>query len=372
MSPLPIDVLLVEDNPDDAFLVRNALMRKGPATFSITHAVSLTEALGFLNREHFAVMLADLGLRDSDSVHTVLALVAAAPQTPVIVLTAVDDDEAEEATIQAGAQDYLVKGETGGPLLARAIFHAIERKRLDLELKRSNEELLTANRELEAFGLSISHDLRAPIRAIDGFSKMFAEDCGAELSAQGQEYLRLINDAAHRMSDMVTALARLCRLDGEMGERRPIDMDSLASECLRDQAAEIGKRGVQIELQPLPGCTADRALLKQAVDNLLSNALKYSRGRAPAKIAIGSETLGGETAYFVRDNGVGFDMNHAGKLFGVFQRLHRPDEFEGSGIGLAIVRRIVRYHGGRVWAESAPGAGATFRFTVPQNGREKA
>jgi signal transduction histidine kinase len=363
MNDASMKVLLVEDNPDDAGLVRYALAHAGRGAFRVTHVETRAAALDALKSGAFGAVLADLGLQDSRGLDTVTALVGAAPGTPVIVLTGSESEEEEAAAMRAGAQDYLVKRGSGG-LLPRAIRHAVERQRLAAALQLSNEELQAANRELEAFTYTVSHDLRAPLRAIDGFSAMLAEDFGRLLPPQGLEYIQHVRAAARKMNEMVTALLALSLLGSADVERGAVNMEHLLRECLEELAPEIDARKVQIEVGALPDCQANRPLLGQALTNLLSNALKYSRGRDPARIEIGSERLDGETVYSVRDNGVGFDMKHAGKLFGVFERLHSEKDFAGTGVGLAIVRRIVHRHGGRVWAEAAPGQGATFRFTL--------
>jgi signal transduction histidine kinase len=365
MRDFRMRVLLVEDSDHDADILRFTLSHSGDAdAFSIVRTRSLAEALVALRDGQFGAILSDLGLQDSSGVGTVRALVAAAPDTPVIVLTGSESEDEEATAMHAGAQDYLVKSASGGTLVARAIRHAVERQRLTQALHDANTGLHAANRELEAFSYSVSHDLRAPLRAIDGFSAMLAEDFGRILPPQGLEYLGHVRNAAHKMGDIVTALLTLSRLDNADMERGECSMEHLVRECLEELAPALEDRQVNIEVGRLPDCQANRSLLRQVVCNLLSNALKYSRGRDPARIEVGSESLDGETVYFVRDNGAGFDMAHAGKLFGVFQRLHRPEDFEGTGVGLAIVQRIVHRHGGHVWAEAAPGAGATFRFTL--------
>ena len=364
MNAAAIRVLLLEDNPDDAALVKRTLAHAGSRAFVVTHATTLATALDALRADAFEAVLADLCLLDSSSTNTVKTLVAEAPGTPVIVLTGSDSEEEEEEAMQAGAQDYLVKSESSGLLVARAIRHAVERQQLAAALQRSNLELLVANRELEAFGYTVSHDLRAPLRAIDGFSAILDEDYRDSLPAEALGHLDHLRGAAKRMNEMLTALMALSRIGSAEMLRGPVDMGLLVRECLAELAPEIGAARTDIRTGELPGCSANRPLLKQALLNLIGNAVKYSRRASPPQVSIGSERIDGAAAYFVRDNGTGFDMRHAGKLFGVFQRLHRADEYEGTGAGLAIVNRIVQRHGGRVWAEAAPDKGATFRFTL--------
>ena len=225
-------------------------------------------------------------------------------------------------------------------------------------------QLEAANKELEAFSYSVSHDLRAPLRAIDGFSQAVIEDYAAQLPADGQEYLETIRQSAQKMGALIDDLLTFSRLSRSPLRRRTIPMDALVDSVLDDLRPQQAGRKVEIRRSPLPAGWGDPALLRQVWINLLSNALKYTLRRPAAVVEIGSRVENGETIYFVRDNGTGFDMRYAGKLFGVFQRLHRADEFEGTGVGLAIVQRIVQRHGGRIWADAETDRGATFSFTL--------
>jgi PAS domain S-box-containing protein len=237
--------------------------------------------------------------------------------------------------------------------------------RLNRELEARQAELQSANRELEAFSYSVSHDLRAPLRHIDGYARMLDEDAGDTLAPEPRRYLRTITDSARRMGLLIDDLLAFSRLGRKPLARQPVDMDALVDMVLielpdRARAAAVLRR------EPMPPADGDPALLRQVWVNLLSNAIKYSapRGEA-AEVTIGGERTAEGTRYWVRDNGVGFDMRYAGKLFGVFQRLHGTDQFEGTGVGLAIVQRIVARHGGRVWANAEPDRGACFEFELP-------
>lgn len=249
----------------------------------------------------------------------------------------------------------------------------LERQRLEEERERMNRELKTRaiqleeiNRELESFSHSVSHDLRAPLRHIQGYAEMLSSSLEGQLSEKPARYLSTINAAAAEMGQLIDDLLAFSRMGRAELRQDAFSMDQLLEETIRGLELHTGDRQIQWRLQPLPAVTADRSLTRQVLSNLLQNALKYSRTRENSIVEAG--TAGEENAcpiFFVRDNGVGFDMRYAHKLFGVFQRLHRADEFEGSGIGLATVRRIVSRHGGRVWAESCLGQGATFYFTLP-------
>ncbi len=222
----------------------------------------------------------------------------------------------------------------------------------------------TANRELDAFSYSVSHDLRVPLRAISSFARTAAEDHASALGKDGVRCLERVQQGTRQMEQLVEDLLLFSRTGRQALSRTRVDMSELVAECVADLEAMRNDRQVTIKVADLAPCAADAALVRQVWSNLLSNALKYTRRRASAFISIGSETRAEGVVYFVQDNGSGFDMKYAHKLFGVFQRLHSEDEYEGTGVGLALVQRIVHRHGGDVWAEAEAGRGATFSFTL--------
>jgi signal transduction histidine kinase len=233
-------------------------------------------------------------------------------------------------------------------------------------LKQRAAELNYANKELEAFTYSVSHDLRAPLRAIDGFSRILLDKYSAHLDEEGQRYLRMVGANTRQMGELIDDLLSFSRLNRQAMSLEEVELTSLARLALRELERKQDGREVEIILRDLPACRADPVLMKQVFVNLLSNALKFTGKLEKARIEIGCERRENEAVFFVRDNGVGFDMRYAGKLFGVFQRLHRAEDFEGTGVGLAIVQRIIHRHGGRVWAEAEVDRGATFYFTLPE------
>lgn len=231
-------------------------------------------------------------------------------------------------------------------------------------IQSANDALAKANAELDAFSYSVSHDLRAPLRAIDGFSRILIEEGTEQLSDEQQRYLGLVRSNTQKMGELIDDLLALSRVGSRPLERHTVDTNNLVAEVRASFADETAGREVEITVGDLPEVQADRALLRQVFQNLIGNALKYSRDRSPARVSVTAEHDDGETVFNVRDNGVGFDMRYADKLFEVFQRLHRAEDYEGTGVGLAIVARIISRHGGRVWADSSPGEGAVFHFTL--------
>ena len=259
-----------------------------------------------------------------------------------------------------------------GTLTVSSIRDITERKWAEWALQEKNAalaasaaEVQAANQQLEAFTHSVSHDLRAPLRAVGGFSKMLLQDHASQLAPEAKRLLNVVCSSADQMRQMIDSLLKFSRLGRQALAIEPVNVSALAREVIGEllQAETAGK--VQVQVSDLPPCKVDRALLKQVYVDLLSNAIKFSRGKEKPTIEIGCQPQASANVYFVRDNGVGFDMRYADKLFGVFQRLHDEEQFEGTGVGLSIVQRIIERHGGKIWAEAEEGKGATFYFTLP-------
>ena len=236
---------------------------------------------------------------------------------------------------------------------------------LGRRVRQRTAELEDMNRELEAFSYSVSHDLRAPLRHLEGFSRILQQTYGQQLPDGAQHYLERICGAAKHMSDLIEDLLQLARVGRQTTQRELQPLRALVDEARKEIEPECVERDIRWEIGKLPELDVDPRLFRLVFTNLFSNAVKFTRDRQVATIEVGSFDGNEMTVVFVRDNGAGFDPHHADKLFGVFQRLHRQDEFEGTGIGLATVHRIVQKHSGRIWAESAPNQGACFYFTVP-------
>lgn len=360
--------LLVVD--DEMPLLRALCQTLSDEGYTVTGASSGTEALAALPDARPEVILTDLMMPKMDGITLLREAQTQDPRLVGLVMTGHGSIETAVAAMKGGATDYVLKPVkllTLLPVLERAL--AIQRLRvkneeLERRIRQRTTELEIANEELEAFTSSISHDLRTPLRAVSGFVDILLAD--PALSGDARRYVELIHSGAEEMSNLITHLLAFSRIGREPIVRKTVDLDQLFRAAYDAMQGERAGRLVEIRLAPLGSATGDPTLLRLVAINLLSNAIKYTRGRNPAVIEVGLDASASESgpAIYVRDNGVGFDMADAGKLFSVFQRLHHAREFEGVGVGLATVRRIVERHGGRIWAEAAPDAGATFWFTL--------
>jgi len=326
--------------------------------------------LAALREAPFDLLLADLMMPGMNGIELLRAALAIDPTLVGIIMTGEGTIGSAVEAMQSGALDYILKPFKLSailPVLGRGL--TVRRLRLENEalarrVREHAAEVEATNRELDAFTRSASHDLRSPLNVVLGFSALLVQELGPSIPPEQRTWLLHVERSAQRMSQLIDALMRLSRAGRQVLKLQPVDVASLVHSVVDELRQEQPQRQVTLELGELPTIMADAQLLRQLFVNLLSNAFKFTRNTEHAVITVGCEAGEEEQVFFVRDNGAGFDMTHAHHLFDAFQRFHRADEFEGSGVGLSIVQRVVQRHGGRIWAQAAPGQGASFYFTL--------
>jgi len=328
-------------------------------------------ALAAIEDGRFDLLLTDLVMPEMDGIALLEAARRIDPRLAGIIMTGEGTIATAVEAMKSGAMDYILK-----PFRLSAVLPMLERAFSMRSLRLQNAaleqrvldrtaELEAANHELEAFSYSVSHDLRAPLRHIDGFTGMLTQTYAEAMPPEARRLLEVVSREARQMGRLIDDLLRFSRLSRQPLARQTVNVSQLFHEVLDELQSEHAGRNVEIRVGDLPDCRGDRSLLRQVAVNLLSNAFKFTRRSEHAQVEIGSRLQDQERVYFVRDNGAGFDMQYVRRLFGVFQRLHNARDFEGTGVGLSIVQRIISRHGGRVWAEAAVNQGATFYFTLP-------
>jgi signal transduction histidine kinase len=358
---------LIVDDVDANLVALEAQL--GSLSCKIVRASNGNDALRHLLKTEFAVMLLDVQMPGMDG-YEVARLArenSATRDVPIIFVTAMH--ETERTVLRGygtGAVDFLFKPINPHILLSKVrVFLELYMNRLGLAEEVEAHKRTLA--ELEAFNYSVSHDLRAPLRPLDGFSQALLEDFGPQLDARGQDYLKRIRAAAQRMGQLIDDLLQLSRISRSDVKRQSVNLSEMVSEIMAEVRTGEPTRNVETVVQPGIVVQADSRLLRIAIENLLRNAWKFTGKRTGARIEFGVKPEK-EPVYFIRDNGAGFDQGFSSRLFQPFQRLHSTSDFEGTGIGLAIVTRIIGRHGGQVWAEAAVDQGATFFFTLNSAG----
>jgi len=413
-----VEILIVEDSPTQAQKLQYILEQKG---YPVTLAANGVLALAAARQNKPTLIISDVVMPEMDG-YELCRQVKSDPDladVPVILVTTLSDPRDVILGLECRADNFILKPYDERYLLGRVQFvlinremrqtdqpgmgleiyfegqrHFITANRLQIlnlllstyeaamrrntelslaqdSLQRTNSDLLqrtaeleAANKDLEAFSHSVSHDLRGPLRAINGFSAILLEDHAAELSPDARQLLTTVIDTAKQMNALIEDLLRFSRLGTQSLSKKPVNIANLVHEVLDELGRDREGRQIEIQLGDLPDCVGDHALIKQLFVNLLSNAFKFTGHREKAVIEIGCAEDHGSNVYFVRDNGAGFDVSKARQLFGVFQRFHSQHDFEGTGVGLSIVQRIVVRHGGRIWAEAEVEKGAVFHFIL--------
>lgn len=379
-----INILMVDDEPANLLALEGILEPLGQR---LLRAQSGTEALRHMLETDFAVILLDVRMPGMNGIEAA-TLIRSRPRsrsTPIIFLTG--EEKSEDAMFEgysAGAVDYLMKPVVPAVLRSKVeVFAELAQARLSLQqqvhereraaeelsrlnamLEQRNGDLAAANLELDAFCATVAHDLRSPLSQIIGFSQLLELSTADRLNEAEQKRMRLVHTIGLQMNDMVTDFLNFARLGNTPLQAEAVSMEALARTVINDLSGH-GPQAVEWDVGSLMPAHGDSRMLRQVWINLISNALKYSRNSQPTRIGIHSELQGDDLVYWVADNGVGFDESNVPRLFAAFSRLHMADEFEGIGIGLSSVKRIIQKHGGRVWAHAAIGKGATFYFSLP-------
>jgi hypothetical protein len=410
----PVEILIAEDSPTQAVRLRHILEQQG---YRVRHAANGRIALDEAHRNKPTIIISDVVMPEMDG-YDLCRHIKEDPGTadiPVILVTTLSDPQDVIRGLECRADNFILKPYDERYLIGRVQFvllnrdvrkaeqtgmgveiyfngqkHFITADRLQIlnlllstydaaiqrnkelsrakgELHRLNGQLEVANKELEAFSYSVSHDLRAPVRHILGFVGLLGGGAAAKLDEKERHYLTTISDSAKKMGQLIDDLLEFSRMGRAEIRHTTVDLNALLRETAASLEPDIKGRKIHWAFDPLPLVQADPAMMRQVFANLLANAIKYTRNRDEAIITVGFSDMPSESVIFVRDNGVGFDMQFVDHLFGVFKRLHGADQFEGTGIGLANVRRIITRHGGRTWAEGKVDEGAAFFFSLPKS-----
>lgn len=368
MTEAAIARLLIVD--DEAAQMQALCDTLGDHGYEVVGCTNGEDALAALRQAPFDLLLADLMMPGMNGIGLLREALAIDTMLVGIIMTGEGTIGTAVESMQSGALDYILKPFKLSailPVLGRGLAMRrlrLENAALERRVRAHAAELEASNRELEAFTHSASHDLRSPLSIVAGYSALLVRTLGPQIPVEQREWLLHIQQSAQRMSQLIDALMRLSRVSRQELSLQAVDVTALVRSIVDDLRQEQPRRRLTVQLGDLPETVADAPLLRQLFVNLLSNAFKFTRDIEQAVIEVDVEPAGEQRAFRVSDNGPGFDMARASRLFDAFQRFHRADQFEGSGVGLSIVQRIVHRHGGRIWARAAPGEGASFYFTL--------
>ena len=363
MTSSPTRILIVEDNPADAYLLQKFLATT--EALELVHVEQLRQAISSLDEARFDAILLDLSLPDSHGIATVRKIREADPELPILVLTGLDDEETAIASLREGAQDYLVKGQIHRNWLIRAIHYAIERQQTLDKLQHLNAELERSNQELEQFAHVVSHDLQQPLQTMLGFAQILSLSSDRVLDESAKECISRILDSGRRMSALIQDLLVYSRVGAPERSHEPTDCNQVVRQALAELDPLISECNAVVTTETLPTISANKTQLMQLFQNLLDNALKYRSLKQAPTVRISAEHRATEWLFGVHDNGIGIEPKYFDRIFQIFQRLHRQDEYSGTGIGLATCKKIVESHGGRIWLDSHPGEGTSVFFALP-------
>jgi two-component system, sensor histidine kinase and response regulator len=359
MAAHKLEILYIEDDEDHMILFMDVLSSIESFTYEITHKENLVGGIEAAANQDFDVVILDLGLSESQGMDTLSRFIAHCPHIPIVVLTTNEDLQLSVKAIQAGAQDFLVKGDISANTLARALRYSVERFEILNELEEKNKSLNT-------FAIAASHDLKTPLRNILLIIDFFRTDFGDKLPSEGVESLDKIQNAGTRLYSLIDSLMEFMKAETKLLNTTPVSIGLCVQEALSLMSLVIEQTQTEVTVEPnLPHASGSEGLLIRVFQNLIGNAIKYIKGRTP-KIRIGARKDAHEIVIYVADNGIGIDAQYYERIFEPLKRLHTQQEYPGSGIGLAICKRIVTAHGGRIWVESKLGEGSTFYFSLPK------
>jgi signal transduction histidine kinase len=361
-----LSALLIEDNDDDVGLISEMLADASGVRFELTCTDRVGKACAHLEKSKFDIILMDLGVPDSEGIESFRKIYAQAEATPIVVFTIYDDETKGIDAVREGAQDYLVKGKVDGELLVRSIRYAIERKRSEMEIRAYAAKLEKVNEELQEFAFVASHDLQEPLRKIQAFGERLKLKYEASLGEDGRDFLERMQKAASRMETLIQDLLKYSRVATRTKPFVKINLLEPIKQALSNLERSVEETGGRVFIEELPSIDMDKGQMCQLFQNIIGNALKYHRpGVSPIIKIYPTPCDEGLCCIAVEDNGIGFDEKHAERIFRPFQRLHGRSSYEGTGMGLAICRRIAERHGGSITVSSTIGKGSVFTVILP-------